>query len=184
VRGIVFFLSLFITPVWYLLVREPANLGEAWQFLAVQDQVAVPLLVQLFLVEFIVDVLKLASLNTPDTLGHSFSMLGALILGDFAVQARWLASEVLVYMAFVAIANFVQPSYELGYAIKLWRMGILILSGLLGWWGFILGFALGLVMLALTRPVAGKWYLYPLFPFHGKELSHLLLRHPSNRNNT
>ncbi len=184
VRGIVFFLSLFITPVWYLLVRDPSHLTESWQFLAVQDEVAVSLLVQLFLVEFIVDVLKLASLNTPDTLGHSFSMLGALILGDFAVQARWLASEVLVYMAFVAIANFVQPSYELGYAIKLWRMGILIFAGLFGWWGFAVGFALGLVLLATTRLVAGKWYLYPLFPFHGKELSHLLLRHPSNRNNT
>ena len=38
-------------------------------------------------VEFLIDVLKLASLNTPDTLSNSFSMLGALILGDFAVQA-------------------------------------------------------------------------------------------------
>ncbi|MBQ3103178.1 MAG: spore germination protein [Oscillospiraceae bacterium] len=177
IRGTVFFLSLLITPVWYLLVRDPTKLGESWQFLAVQDEVAVPLLLQLFLVEFIVDVLKLASLNTPDTLGHSFSMLGALILGDFAVQARWLASEVLVYMAFVAIANFVQPSYELGYAIKLWRMAILIFAGLFGWWGFAAGFALGLLLLATTRPVAGKWYLDPLFPFRPKALSHLLLRH-------
>ena len=51
-------------------------------------------------------------------------------------------------------------------------------------WGFAVGFALGLVLLATTRPVAGKWYLYPLFPFHRKELSHLLLRHPTNRDNT
>lgn len=184
VRGIMFFLSLFITPVWYLLVRDPTRLAVSWQFLAVQDEVAVPLLVQLFLVEFIVDVLKLASLNTPDTLGHSFSMLGALILGDFAVQARWLASEVLVYMAFVAIANFVQPSYELGYAVKLWRMAVLIFAGLFGWWGFAAGVVLGLLMLATTKPVAGKWYLSPVFPFDAKALSRLLLRHPTNGSNT
>ena len=48
---------------------------------------------------FLIDVLKLASLNTPDSLSSSFSMLGALILGDFAVQAGWLGPEVLVYMA-------------------------------------------------------------------------------------
>ena len=67
-------------------------------------------------------MLKLASLNTPDVLSNSFSMLGALILGDFAVQARWLVPEVLVYMAFVAIANYAQHSYEMGYAAKLCRM--------------------------------------------------------------
>ena len=59
---------------------------------------SVPLLLQLLLLDFVVDLLKLASLNTPDALSNSFSMLGALILGDFAVQARWLVPEVLVYI--------------------------------------------------------------------------------------
>ena len=66
----------------------------------------------------IIDVLKLASLNTPDVLSNSFSMIGALILGDFAVQARWLVPEVLVYMAFVAIANYAQHSLSL---IHIWK---------------------------------------------------------------
>ena len=78
-----------------------------------------PLALQLLLVELLVDVLKLASLNTPDALGNSFSMLGALILGDFAVQSRWLVPEVLVYMAFVAVSNFAQHSFEMGYALSL-----------------------------------------------------------------
>ena len=86
-----------------------------------------PLIVQLLLVELIIDILKIASLNTPDVLSNSFSMLGALILGDFAVQARWLVPEVLVYMAFVAVANYAQHSYEMGYATKLCRMLLLVL---------------------------------------------------------
>ena len=127
VRVIVLFLTLFVTPLWYLLVKSPDTLHESLHFLLIEDEYYVPLILQLLLVEFIIDVLKLASLNTPDVLSNSFSMLGALILGDFAVQARWLVPEVLVYMAFVAIANYAQHSYEMGYAVKLCRMALLLL---------------------------------------------------------
>ena len=82
------FLTIFITPLWYLLMKSPDRLNEHLQFLRIKDDYFVPLIVQLLLVEFIVDILKLASLNTPNALSNAFSMLGALILGDFAVQSR------------------------------------------------------------------------------------------------
>ncbi len=66
-------------------------------------------------------------------------MLGALILGDFAVQAGWLGPEVLVYMAFVSVAGFAQPSYELGYAFKLLRVALLLVTAAFDVWGFCLG---------------------------------------------
>ena len=88
--------------------------------------------------ELIIDVLKLASLNTPDALSNSFSMLGALILGDFAVQARWLVPEVLVYMAFVAIANYAQHSYEM-LRREAVPHGPADPDLLFDWWGFIGG---------------------------------------------
>ena len=98
-RVTVFLLSLFITPAWYLMVSEPNRLPEWLNFLSSPEPVSLSLLSQLLVVEFLIDVLKLASLNTPDSLSNSFSMLGALVLGDFAVQAGWLGPEVLVYMA-------------------------------------------------------------------------------------
>ena len=79
-------------------------------------------------------------------------MLGALILGDFAVQAGWLGPEVLVYMAFVSVAGFAQPSYELGYAFKLLRVALLLLTAAFQEWGFALGFLGILVLLATTSP--------------------------------
>lgn len=184
VRVLVLMMTIFITPLWYLLVKDPGRLHETLHFLLIQDEYFVPLIVQLLLVELIVDVLKLASLNTPDTLGNSFSMLGALILGDFAVQSRWLVSEVLVYMAFVAIANFTQHSFEMGYACKLCRMALLVLIWLLDWWGFALGVAGILLLLATNRPLVGRSYLYPLIPWDGKKLWALLHRRPIHRNNT
>ena len=183
-RMAVMLLALFITPVWYLLVKDPSRVPEAMSFIVPEKPGSVPLLLQLLLLDFVVDLLKLASLNTPDALSNSFSMLGALILGDFAVQARWLVPEVLVYMAFVAIANFAQPSFELGYALKLTRMLFLILVALLDVWGLVAG-VIGLFLLLLsTKPILGRGYLYPVLPFDAKALGRLIIRHPISKENT
>ena len=184
IRLVVLFLTVFITPLWYLLVKNGDILPGELEFLLVEDEYFVPLIVQLLLVELIVDILKLASLNTPDALSNSFSMLGALILGDFAVQARWLVPEVLVYMAFVAVAGYAQHSYEMGYACKLVRMELLILIWLWDSWGFAIGVIGAVVLIASTRTVVGKGYLYPLIPFNGKKLMRLLRRRPINKDNT
>lgn len=183
-RAGVMLLALFITPVWYLLVKDPARTPAFAAFLLPEDPGHVPLLLQLLLLDLVVDLLKLASLNTPDSLTSSFSMLGALILGDFAVRARWLVPEVLVYMAFVAIANLAQPSFELGYALKLARMLLLVLAAVLDVWGLVLGTAALVVLLATTRPLLHRGYLYPLIPFNGRALLRLLVRQPIDRENS
>lgn len=183
-RVTVFLLSLFITPAWYLMVSEPNRLPGWLNFLSSPEPVSLSLLSQLLVVEFLIDVLKLASLNTPDSLSNSFSMLGALVLGDFAVQAGWLGPEVLVYMAFVSVAGFAQPSYELGYAFKLLRVALLLVTAAFDVWGFCLGVVGIFVLLCTTKPLVGKGYLYPLVPFNGKALLRLLVREPISRDNT
>ena len=183
-RVTVFLLSLFITPAWYLMVSEPNRLPGWLNFLSSPEPVSLSLLSQLLVVEFLIDVLKLASLNTPDSLSNSFSMLGALVLGDFAGQAGWLGPEVLVYMAFVSVAGFAQPSYELGYAFKLLRVALLLVTAAFDVWGFCLGVVGIFVLLCTTKPLVGKGYLYPLVPFNGKALLRLLVREPISRDNT
>lgn len=183
-RIIVMLLALFITPAWYLLVKDPTRVPPALTFMVPEEPGSVPLLIQLLLLDFVVDLLKLASLNTPEALSNSFSMLGALILGDFAVQARWMVPEVLVYMAFVAIANFAQPSFELGYALKLTRMLFLILVALFDVWGLVGGVIGWIVLLASTKPILGRGYLYPICPFDGKALGRLMIRQPISKKNS
>ena len=183
-RVTVFLLSLFITPAWYLMVSEPNRLPGWLNFLSSPEPVSLSLLSQLLVVEFLIDVLKLASLNTPDSLSNSFSMLGALVLGDFAVQAGWLGPEVLVYMAFVSVAGFAQPSYELGYAFKLLRVALLLVTAAFDVGGFCLGVVGIFILLCTTKPLVGKGYLYPLVPFNGKALLRLLVREPISRDNT
>lgn len=177
VRYLVFFLTLVITPLWYLLTEYPQYVPQWLAFALPEETGQLPIFVQLLLVEFIIDALRLASLNTPNMLNNSLSVVGGLILGDFAVDIGWLIPEVILYMAFVAIANFTQRSYELGYAIKFLRILLLILTALFGLWGFAGGFVLVLILVATNKTVNGKRnYLYPLIPFHGKALKTLLVR--------
>ena len=143
-----------------------------------------PIIVQLLIIEVVIDTLKLASLNTPNALSNSFSVIGALVLGDLAVTAKLFSSEVVLFMAFVAIANFAQPSFELGYAFKLSRIFILVLTAIFNLWGFIAGVVIVFLQMFFTRTVTGRGYMYPLIPFNAKTLSRLLVRHPISRDNT
>lgn len=177
VRHVVFWLTLFLTPTWYLLIMHPEFLPDWLSFIIPTETGRIPILAQLLLVEFMIDGLRMASLNTPSMLSNSLSVVGGLILGDFAVEIGWLIPEVILYMAFVAIANFTQRSYELGYAFKFMRMGLLILTAIGGYWGFGIG-VVGIVVLLFTNvTVTGKrHYLYPLIPFDGKALKSLFFR--------
>ena len=177
VRYVVFFLTLVLTPTWLLLLEHPDFIPEWLKFIIPQDSGRLPILAQLLLVEFIIDALRLASLNTPNMLNNSLSVVGGLILGDFAVSIGWLIPEVILYMAFAAIANFTQRSYELGYAIKFMRILLLVLTSLFGIWGYSAGFVLIIVLVATNSTVNGKRnYLYPLIPFKPKALKTLLFR--------
>ena len=184
VRMLVFLLTLILTPTWYLLMINPQWIPSWLEFIQIEEPNQVPILAQLLLIEFIIDGLKLASLNTPSVLSNSFSVVGALILGDFAVQAKWFVPEVVLFMAFVAIANFTQPSFELGYAFKLFRVVILVLTALFNIWGYIAGLLLMLLILICSKTISGRGYLYPLLPFNAQALSRLLVRRRINNRNT
>ena len=176
-RHVIFWMTVFLTPVWYLLLRHEAILPDWLAFIVPKAPGELPILVQLFLTEFALDGLKLASLNTPNMLSNSLSVVGGLLLGDFAVTVGWLSPDVILYMAFVAIANFTQSNYELGYAFKYMRMLTLILTALFDLAGFIAGIVITLILVATNRTVNGERnYLYPLIPFNGKAMARLLFR--------
>jgi len=176
-RYAVFAFTLLLIPTWYLLISNPTMIPEWLSFITVDMECNMPILLQLYIVELALDGLKLASMNTPGSLNNTFGVVGGLILGDFAVQIGWFVPEVIVYMAFVAIASFSQPSYELGYAFKFMRIMILTLTAIFGLYGYFGGILLTAVLVATNKTANGKRnYLYPLIPFNGKALKRLVVR--------
>ena len=146
------------------------------EFIKISSSGGLPVIIQLFILELAIDGLKLASLNTPNALNNSLSVIGGLILGEYAVQSGWFIPEVILYMAFVAIANFAQQNNELGYAFKFTRLILLLLVYLFGIWGFISGLVIFCILVATNTTLSGRYYLYPLIPFDIKAIKKLLVR--------
>lgn len=167
---------IFLTPFYLLITEGYIDPPFNTDFVLPTDPYALPVFWQFILLELAVDGLRLASLNTPESLGTSLSIIGALILGEFSVDSGWFIPQTILMMAVVALASFTQPSIELSYAIKYLRLVLLIFSHIWGYLGLIASFAVWMLVLTMTKSVTGKSYLYPLIPLKWIELKKLLFR--------
>lgn len=175
-RYLIAFMTFIITPFWLLLLQNPQFVPEMFSFLIPSDPIHLPIFWQLLALELVIDGLRLASLHTPTSISTTLSIIGAIILSDFAVKSGWFNTETMLYMAFVAMASYSQPSFELGYALKFMRTLLLITTYLFNIWGFVAGFVLTLLLILFNKTVSGKSYLYPLIPFNGPEFIKKVMR--------
>ncbi|WP_310605361.1 spore germination protein [Anaerosporobacter sp.] len=172
-RTIINIFALFLTPAFLLLMQHKDWIPKGMEFIIMKEVVYVPLIVQFFILEFAIDGLKLAALNTPSMMSTPFSVISALILGDLTVSSGWFNAEVMLYMAFVAMASYTQVSFELSYALKFMRLTTLILTALFSQWGFLAGIIITFAAIIFNRTISGFNYMYPLIPFDYK----VLIRH-------
>ena len=119
----------------------------------------------------------MASIHTPSPLATALGLVGALLIGDIAVNVGLFVPEVLLYISLVAIGVFSTPSWELGLANRLIHLFLLILTGLFQLTGFLAGLLFVLIYLGRTRSF-GVPYLYPLIPFNWSSLLDVLFRKP------
>lgn len=169
-RFIIDVAAVIFTPLFLLLMQNPQWIPRGFEFIYITDPINIPLLWQFLLLEFAVDGMRLASLNTPSMLSTPLSVVAGIVLGDFTVSSGWFNSEIMLYMAFVAIANYTQSSFELGYALKFMRIITLVLTGYFGLWGFIIGILITLTAIVRNKTISGRSYIYPLIPFNGRQL--------------
>lgn len=168
-RMVIDVMAVIMTPVFLLLIMHPEWLPEWLKFIEINDPINVPIFMQMLILEFAIDGLKLASVNTPNMLSTPLSVVAGIILGDYTVSSGWFNSEIMLYMAFVAVANYTQVSLELGFALKFMRIIIICLTAAFGLWGLLGGVALVLVLIATNRTISGKSYIYPILPFNAKQ---------------
>lgn len=178
IRMLVALLNVVITPLFLLLVNNQGTAPDFLRVLIPEKAGEVPMLCQLLILEFAVDGLRLASLNTPDALSNSLGVVGGLLLSEFAVKAGWFSGEAILITAFTAIAGFSLPSFEMGYAMKLERLLLLILSGIFGLWGFIGGIVFIIICMLSVKTLSGRNYLYPIIPFNLKGFAEFFVRFP------
>ncbi len=110
-----------MTPIFLLLINHPDWLPDWLSFIQINDAVHVPIYLQMMMLELMIDGLKLASVNTPSMLSTPLSVVAGIILGDYTVSSGWFNSEIMLYMAFVAVANYTQVSLELGVCAEIYE---------------------------------------------------------------
>lgn len=175
-RLVITLFTYFMTPTFLLMMNHVDWVPESFSFILLREEPNIPLIWQFLILEVAIDGLKLAAVNTPNMLSTPLSVLAALVLGEFSVNSGWFNAEVMLYMAFVAIANYTQANYELGYALKFLRILTLLFTEWFGLWGYIGGVVVAVLALCTNRTVAGGSYIYPLVPFDWKNLKNRVIR--------
>ena len=175
-RFVISILNYIMTTTFLLLMNNPEWVPQSFDFIMLQEDPNIPLLAQFLILELAIDGLKLAAVNTPNMLSTPLSVMAGLVLGEFSVNSGWFNSEVMLYMAFVAIANYTQQNYELGYALKFMRILNLILTALFGLYGYIGAILFFLLAIVCNKTLSDKSYIYPLIPFNFRQLAKRLLR--------
>ena len=158
-RTLITLATVFLTPLFLLFMQNQQWLPEAFSFIAIRDMINIPLIWQLLILELAIDGMRLAAMNTPSMLSTPLSVIAGIVLGEFAVSSGWFNSEVMLYMSFVAVSNYTQPNFELGYALKFMRLLLLILTAIFNLWGFIAGTVVIICSLIFNRTLSGRNYL-------------------------
>lgn len=158
-RALITIGTVFLTPLFLLFMQNLNWLPEAFSFVALKDTVNIPLVFQLLILELAIDGLRLAAMNTPSMLSTPLSVIAGIVMGEFSVQSGWFNSEVMLYMAFVAVANYTQPNFELGYALKFMRLLLLVLTACFNWIGFLIGTIIIVCSIVFNRTVSGRSYV-------------------------
>lgn len=106
---------------------------------AAREGVPFPTVVETLLMEFMFEGLREAGIRLPKPIGSAVSIVGALVIGQAAVQAGIVSAPVVIVVATTGIASFAIPRYNLGTSYRLLRFLMLILAGTLGIYGIITG---------------------------------------------
>lgn len=177
VRFIGIFSSLFLLPLWFLVVMNPDLKPAGLEFLGPQKQGSLPLLVQFLLVEIGVDLMRMAAVHTPSSLSIAMGLVAAILVGDIAVKTGLFINEVIMYMAVAAVGMFATPSYELGLANRIFRLFLLCSVAIFKIPGFIIATTLWLIILATQRSYNAP-YMWPFIPFDAKSMLSIVIRRP------
>jgi len=167
--------SLFVALTTYHQQLIPTNLLIS--IAAAREGVPFPTVIETLLMEFMFEGLREAGIRLPKPIGSAISIVGALVIGQAAVQAGIVSASVVIIVATTGISSFAIPRYNLGTAFRLLRFPMLILAGILGLYGVIAGIFLILIHLLGLRSF-GVPYLEPVSPSNFENLKDVWVRAP------
>lgn len=170
--------SLLLMPLFLLFA---AYYQEFFLKIGLLSEALTPhrVLLYVLVVEFLLDLFKYSSALSSGKFSGSLSLISGLIIGDIAVSLHWASAEVLFYAAVTLLASLSINGTDFADGLRIYRILLLLTTGIFGLPGFLVGLGLILLSTATTPTFGGFSYFWPLFPFNAKALGRLLFRSPT-----
>ena len=144
---------------------------------AQREGVPFPAFVEALIMELTFEILREAGVRLPKPVGSAVSIVGALVLGQSAVQAGLVSPAMVIVVAITAISSFVVPAYNMAIPIRMLRFLLMILAATFGLFGVILGLIAMVIHLCSLKSF-GVPYMSPLAPIVPKDQKDVLIRFP------
>lgn len=180
IRAIFIFMALLL-PSLYVAITTfhhemlPTNL--LFSVAAAREATPFPALIEALLMEITFEALREAGVRLPRPVGQAVSIVGALVIGQAAVQAGIVSAPMVIVVSITGIASFTIPRFNMSFSLRILRFPLIILAGTLGLFGILLGlFALTINMTGIRS--FGVPYLSPLAPLSLTGIRDLVVRAP------
>ncbi|CAN7275577.1 spore germination protein [Paenibacillus sp. LjRoot56] len=182
-----FFLIAMLAPAIYVAVltfhHEMVPTTLLLRVAKSREEIPFPALVEALIMEVTFEALREAGVRLPRQVGSAVSIVGALVIGQAAIQAGLVSAPMVMVVAITGISSFMMPQYSAGISLRMLRFPIMILSGILGLFGLVLGLLLIISHLCILRSF-GVPYLAPFAPIYPKGIKDVLFRAPISKMNT
>ncbi|WP_244885184.1 spore germination protein [Alicyclobacillus hesperidum] len=179
IRWIALFTALLLPGLYVAVTNYHAEMLPTDLMLAIagsREQVPFPVVVEVLLMEFAIELIREAGIRIPSVIGPTIGIVGALIIGQSAVQAGIVSPLLVIVVATTALASFTVPNYELSMGIRIMRFAFLIAGAVLGFYGIAILFVVYVVRLSMLKSF-GVPILSPIAPSSGASRD-VLLRGP------
>ncbi len=169
--------SLFITPMWLLIVKNQNIIPKSMEFLLPDGTPDIPFILQLVLVTLSFDILTMATLHAGSSISSTFGFIGGLLIGELGITLGYFAPETVFFSVITVISGHCVPNKELESAIKIVRWFLLVGVGFFGILGLIIFSTIMFVLAANTKTLSSeKPYLWPVIPFNKKAFKNSFFR--------
>lgn len=139
-----------------------------------------PSAVEALVMELSIEILREASVRLPGPIGPTVGIVGALVIGEAAVQAGIVSPIMVIVVALTTIGSFAAPSYNAAIALRMLRFPLMLLAAVLGLYGIMLFIILIVIHLCSLKSF-GVPYLAPLTPSNLAGIGDTFLRAPLYR---
>ncbi len=179
IRVLALFIATFIPGLYVALTNFHREMIPTDLLIAIakaRENVPFPTIMEVLLMEVSFELIREAGIRIPGIIGNTIGIIGALILGQAAVQANLVSPVLIIIVAITGLGNFAIPDFSMAFAARITRLLFIVLGSLLGFYGISLGLVASTVMLACTRSFG-----IPLLAFFSPKVSNsndIVLKRP------